>query len=167
MIYSRPEATDAVDQADLIDLVPLLEVHEFHTDDPSNPVVGCTLSRVLVLTQTCDLAQRKANRVTVARVLDANDLVAQGFAKATDVRGPIRSARVWGLYFLPAWKELGLSEMIVDLRQVHCVPLIVLETLCRTGHRRARLQPLYREHLAKHFADTYSRIGLPMSYETE
>jgi hypothetical protein len=31
----------------------------------------------------------------------------------------------------------------------------------------ARLQPLYREHLAKHFADAYSRIGLPAPYETE
>jgi hypothetical protein len=29
------------------------------------------------------------------------------------------------------------------------------------------IQPLYREHLAKHFADTYSRIGLPEPYETE
>jgi len=25
----------------------------------------------------------------------------------------------------------------------------------------------YREHLAKHFADTFSRIGLPEPYETE
>jgi hypothetical protein len=38
---------------------------------------------------------------------------------------------------------------------------------CRIcGHRRARLQSLYREHLAKHFADTFSRIGLPRPYET-
>jgi len=33
--------------------------------------------------------------------------------------------------------------------------------------RRARVQPLYREHLAKHFADTYSRIGLPEPYPTD
>jgi len=33
--------------------------------------------------------------------------------------------------------------------------------------RRARIQPLYREHLAKHFADTYSRIGLPHPYLTD
>ena len=29
------------------------------------------------------------------------------------------------------------------------------------------LQPLYREHLAKHFADSYRRIGLPEPYETD
>ena len=38
--------------------------------------------------------------------------------------------------------------------------------LCQAGHRKARIKPIYREHLAKHFADTYSRIGLPRPYET-
>jgi hypothetical protein len=33
-------------------------------------------------------------------------------------------------------------------------------------HRLARIQTPYREHLAKHFADTFSRIGLPQPYET-
>ena len=56
--------------------------------------------------------------------------------------------------------------MIVDLRRLHTVRLELLRTLCQGGHRRARLQPLYREHLAKHFADTFSRIGLPRPYET-
>jgi hypothetical protein len=57
--------------------------------------------------------------------------------------------------------------MIVDFRQVHCVPLPVIEMLCQAGQRRARLQTPYREHLARHFADTYSRIGLSMPYETD
>jgi len=35
------------------------------------------------------------------------------------------------------------------------------------GHRRARLLSPYREHLAKHFADTFSRIGLPEPYESK
>jgi hypothetical protein len=68
---------------------------------------------------------------------------------------------------LPKNEGLGLPEMIVDLRQLHTVRLDLLTALCRHGHRRARVQPLYREHLAKHFADTYSRIGLPEPYATE
>jgi hypothetical protein len=31
----------------------------------------------------------------------------------------------------------------------------------------ARLLSPYREHLAKHFADTFSRIGLPEPYDTK
>jgi hypothetical protein len=47
------------------------------------------------------------------------------------------------------------------------VRLDVLDELRLNGKRIAHLESLYREHLAKHFADTYSRIGLPMPYETE
>jgi hypothetical protein len=61
---------------------------------------------------------------------------------------------------------LGLPEMIVDLRQLHTVRHDQLTLLCRTGRRKARIQAHYREHLAKHFADTFSRIGLPRPYET-
>jgi hypothetical protein len=78
----------------------------------------------------------------------------------------LRAGRVFGWYFLPQHQQLGLPEMIVDLRQLHTVPLDLLTGLCRRGQRRARVQPLYREHLAKHFADSYSRIGLPAPYET-
>ena len=61
---------------------------------------------------------------------------------------------------------LGLPEMIADLRRLHTVKLDVLRALCAAGRRAGRVQPLYREHLAKHFADTFSRIGLPRPYET-
>jgi hypothetical protein len=47
------------------------------------------------------------------------------------------------------------------------IPREVLELLCATDRRIARILPLYREHLARHFADTFSRIGLPEPYETE
>jgi hypothetical protein len=39
--------------------------------------------------------------------------------------------------------------------------------LARAGRRRARLLSPYREHIAKHFADTFSRIGLPEPYDTK
>jgi hypothetical protein len=42
-----------------------------------------------------------------------------------------------------------------------------LLAFCAPGQRKARFQPLYRERLAKHFTDTYSRIGLPEPFETE
>jgi hypothetical protein len=74
---------------------------------------------------------------------------------------------VYGWYFLPAHEALGLPELIVDLRQLHTTRHDLLTALSGSGKRRARLRSPYREHLAKHFADTYSRIGLPEPYETE
>jgi hypothetical protein len=166
-IYSQPVATEALDQGDLIDNCPIVEVAAFDLDRPNQPLVECAAHRAVVLTQTCDLANQKTQRATVALVYEAQQLVEQGLVKASDVRGPIRSGRVFGWYFLPSHRDLGLEESVVDLRQVHTIPLAILHALCQAGHRRARIEPLFREHLAKHFADTFSRIGLPLPYETE
>lgn len=148
-------------------VVPILSVRDYDLDAPRPPRVDVHEGRVLVLTQTCDLANAKALIATVAAVLDAQALVESGVLNAADVRGPIRAGRVYGWYFLPASADHGLGEMIVDLRQLHTIRLDMLADLCHRGNRHARLQTPYREHLAKHFADTYSRIGLPEPYETE
>ena len=56
--------------------------------------------------------------------------------------------------------EFGLPESIIDLRQLHTVRLDLLTELCQHGRRRACIQPLCREHLAKPFADSYNRMGV-------
>jgi hypothetical protein len=167
MIFACPAAEDPIDQGDILEGCPLTFLVQNNLDDPGPTEVDCIPARVLVLTQTCDLANQKASLITVAVVHDAQVLVDEGLLKPADIKGPIRGGRVFGWYFLPAAEELGLPEMIVDLRQLHTVRLTVLTALCRRGQRRARLRSLYREHLARHFADTYSRIGLPEPYKTQ
>lgn len=167
MIYGRRIGVDPIDQGDIIEGCPVTQVTSYDLDDLARSAIVSAPARIFVLTQTCDLANQKVSIATVAIVVDAQDLVTRGLLKAADVRGPIRAGRVFGWYFLPASATLGLPEMIVDLRQLHTVRLDMLTDLCRRGHRRARLQTPYREHLARHFSDTYGRIGLPEPYETE
>jgi hypothetical protein len=167
MIYSRPEVTAPIDQGDIIEGCPLSMVETFDLARIELPTHLTGYSRAIVLTQTCDLAQRKVSRIIVAPVVDAQLLIDRGQLKTADIRGPIRAGRVHGWYFLPRSPSLGLSESIVDLRTLHTIRLDLLEELCRAGKRIAHLESLYREHLAQHFANTYSRIGLPMPYETE
>lgn len=167
MIYRLPPPDAPVDQADLIDRCPLLSISSFDVQALESVLVNRGLSRIVVLTQTCDFANNKTSQVVVARVHEAQSLIAAGQLKAADVRGPVRGGRVFGWYFLPKSLDLGFGEMIVDLRSLHTVRLDLLETLCAAGHRLARIEPLYREHLSKHFADSYSRIGLPEPYESE
>jgi hypothetical protein len=167
VIFRAPAANDPIDQGDLISDCPVLLAGMYDLDNPANIKVAVAPSRILVLTQTCDLANQKATSACVAVVRDAQALVEKQLLKAADIRGPIRAGRVFGWYFLPKSPEFGLPEMIVDFRQLHTVRLDLLVELCRRGQRRARVQPLYREHLAKHFADTYSRIGLPEPYDTD
>lgn len=172
MIYDSPLPDDPIDQGDLIDGCPVFHVADFDVDEFGETALDAleiqgASCRVLVLTQTCDLANQKTTTATVAVVRDAANLVEQGILKANDVKGPIRAGRVYGWYFLPASPEHDISESIVDLRQLHTVRLDMLRQLCARGKRRGRMQPLYREHLAKHLADTYSRIGLPRPYATD
>ena len=165
MIYANPSPDELIDQGDLIDRCPLPFIDEYSPGGPA-PTVDVDFRRVIVVTQTCDLANQKTQVVVVAEVYDAQEFVDRGFLKPAEIKGPLRAGRIWGLYFLPAHPDLGLSEMIVDLRRLHTVRLDLLAGLCRGGGRRGRVPPLYREHLAKHFADTFSRIGLPRPYET-
>jgi hypothetical protein len=167
MIYLGPSPDSPIDQGDIVDQCPLTFLTEYDMDLPGQGEIECVPTRVLVLTQTCDLAHRKISAVTAAIVHEAQFIVDQGLLKPADVRGPVRAARVYGWYFLPADSNLGLNEMIVDLRQLHTLRLDLLVALSQRGHRRARLLSPYREHLAKHFADTFSRIGLPEPYETQ
>jgi hypothetical protein len=166
MIYQLPPPNAPLDQGDIVDGCPILQIVLFDAQAPDSPQVACSTHRVVVLTQTCDLANQKTQRITVAIVHDAQFLVEQGIIGTADIRGPVRAGRVYGWYFLPHCRECDLSEAIVDLRQLYTIPRDVLEALCVAGRRKARVQPLYREHLAKHFADTFSRIGLPEPYDT-
>ena len=171
MIFDSPRPEAPVDQGDIIDGCPLHHVASFDVADllaqRAPDSVVCTYSRVLVLTQTCDLAQKKSSVVLVAAVREAAEMVRQGVLKAVDVQGPIRGGRVFGWYYLPSFEPSGLPEAVVDLRQIHTIRRDLLTSLCLNGKRRGRIRPLYREHLARHFAETYARIGLPQPYETQ
>ena len=120
--------------------------------------------RVVVLTQACDLADARTTRVQVAVVYSTDELVADGTLKAQTIRDQVRRHRVFGWYFLPAGE--ANPESIIDLHDIHTVPRELLEEGIRQGHRMATISTPFREHLAQHFAATYSRIALPEPYET-
>jgi len=123
-------------------------------------------ARVVVVTQACDLANITTTRAVVAIVHAAQVLVEQQILKASLIRERVRRHQVFGWYFLPEYSEAELAESIVDLRNLHTVPRLILETLISQGKRVCRLETPYREHMAQQFANTYARIGLPEPYET-
>ncbi|MBP85620.1 MAG: hypothetical protein CMJ64_02720 [Planctomycetaceae bacterium] len=123
-----------------------------------------SLERVIVLTQAGDLANTKTTKVQVAVVHEASRLVDAGLLQAQTIRDQVRRHRVFGWYFLPESQQQ--PEAIVDLRDLHTLPRELLEELIAAGNRVATIQSPYREHLAQHFAVTYSRIALPDPYDT-
>jgi hypothetical protein len=166
MIYARPAPDAPLTQGDLIDECPLV-YWVMEADEQGVPRHQSTGSheRIVVLTQACDLANLKASNVQVAVVHEAQTLVAEGLLKAQTIRDQVRRHRVFGWYFLPASGEM--PESIVNLREIHTVPRQLLEELTQQGHRHVSLATPYREHLAQHFAVTYSRIALPEEFATQ
>lgn len=102
MIYDAPAPDDPIDQGDLISGCPILSIAGFDLSALTTPGVRSVLNRVLVLTQTCDLANDKAVAATVAEVFDAQFLVDLNVFKPAEVKGSLRAGRIWGWYFLPA-----------------------------------------------------------------
>lgn len=129
--YHRlPAPTDAIDQGDILDGCPILLLASPDLDSLDNPEIEVPLARVLVVTQTCDLAHQKATYVVCAVIHEAQNLVEQQTLKAAEIRGQVRMGRVFGWYYLPASAALDLPEMIVDFRQLHTVRMDLLTALC-------------------------------------
>ncbi len=169
-MFFVPPSDSPMSQGDIVNECPLigLDAVKEPLGDLENLPVKQWLARVIVLTQACDLAQAKSSRVLVAQVHDAQSLVNANVLKGAAVRDQVRRHLVFGWYFLPATTQpVLLAESLIDLREVHSVPRVVLEQLIRTGNRVASLGSPYREHLAQHFAVTYMRVALPEPYETQ
>ena len=148
MIYAYPSAGELLDQGDIFTGCPILHVKDFRLEPQVSIEVDYNFRRVIVLTQTCDLANLKTTTISVAEVFEAQQLIDERTLKSSDIKGPLRAGRIWGMYFLPANANLGLVEMIVDFRRLHTVRLDLLLALCRANKRIARIQTPYREHLA-------------------
>jgi hypothetical protein len=154
-------------QGDILDDCPLVFWKEQTRGVTEGDKPQSLESRVIILTQACDLVNAKTTRVVVASVHEAVDLVQEGRIKENVVRDHVRKGQVYGWYFLPAdLTRPGFPESLVDLRDLHTVPMALLEGLQERGKHVGRLMTPYREHLAQHFSVTYSRIGLPEPYGT-
>lgn len=158
-MFTQPGNSEPLFQGDIIDSCPLIFWECFQADDE---VIRKPLEidvRVVVLTQSCDLDNKKSTRVQVAVVHETKLLVQQGVLKAATIRDHVRLHRMFGWYFLEQ-SDL-LAESIVDFRDIHTVSRLLIDDLVAKGLRICTMVSPYREHLAKHFADTFSRIALP------
>jgi len=109
MIYCDVSPSEPLSQGDILDECPLLFWQASGTGEQMEPVTRPV--RVVVLTQACDLAQLKANRILVACVHSARELVERNVLQGRVIRDQIRTHRVYGWYFLPGGP--ALSESIV------------------------------------------------------
>lgn len=163
-MFTKPKTSEPLYQGDIIDSCPLIFWTCFQDDDEVIRKPQEIDVRVIVLTQSCDLDNRKSTRVQVAVVHETAFLVEKGILKPRTIRDSVRQHRMFGWYFLEQ-SDL-LAESIVDFRDIHTVSRLLLDDLVAKDHRVCTLVSPYREHLAKHFADTFSRVALPNPTKT-
>ncbi len=160
-MYRRIDKDAPLEQGEIFDDCPTL----YWTLEAGIRKATESIERVIVLSQACDLANTKTTRVQVALVHEAEKLVRQGIVTPNTIRDQLVRHRIFGWYFLPSCENL--PESVVDFRDIHTVPRELLEDLAVNNKRVCAVVTPYREHLAQHFAVTFSRIGLPEPYQSE
>lgn len=158
-MLEHPGSSEPLYQGDIIDSCPLIFWDCFEDGDEVIRKPQEIDVRVVVITQSCDLDNKRSTRVQVAVVHETEFLVQQGVLKAKAIRDNVRLHKMFGWYFLEQ-SDL-LPESIIDFRDVHTVSRLLIDELVAKGKRTCTIVSPYREHMAKHFADTFSRVALP------
>ncbi len=129
---------------------------------------GLQSARLIVLTQSCDLANNKTQHVALCPIhtLPEFETVNSAFKK----RGAwelVRKGRVEGLHLLasPESPEDNRAALAVDFGQIVSLPLDYLETHAASQGERWRLSSPFLEHFSQAFARFFMRVGLPAGLE--
>jgi hypothetical protein len=134
----------------------------------TEPAFRIVAADVIVMTQSCDLENQKAELVLLASVNRWNELVVTEVnkgntaVKSRDFRKKLIEGNVPGLSLLQKHDgEIKLPWSVVDFHRLYMVPRQFLEQFAVSQGNRLRLRSPYREHLAQAFARYFMRVGLP------
>ncbi len=159
----------ALVQGDLILACPVPKVETVSFPLPDELEIVSGEFNLVVLTQSCDLANDKVEEVLFAGVRAYRQMVADEREGNPAVAGTKwRKALVRG--DLPAYLVLPRSAnpplldwSVVDFHHLFTLPKAYTEAFAANVGARLRLVPPYREHLVQAFARYVMRVGLPQS----
>lgn len=120
---------------------------------------------IVVMSQSCDLAQDKIDLVLVCPVWPLSEFGNRSsFFRGRDGKEALRKGNVTGYHLLKNSEIEGFETdfQVVDFRNVYGIPLEFLKNRASVTNRRLRLLPPYREHLSQAFARFFMRVGLPV-----
>ncbi|MGH9832902.1 MAG: hypothetical protein ACREBD_28390 [Blastocatellia bacterium] len=119
---------------------------------------------LMVMTQSCDLANAKAEFVALCPVylLSEFEQANPQFARKGEWEN-VRKGRIEGLYLLGSLSEPANNRLalVVDFREIYSLPFTFLGQLAEAQKGRWRLKSPYLEHFSQAFARFFMRVGLP------
>jgi hypothetical protein len=119
---------------------------------------------VIVLTQSCDLEQRKVRLVAVCPIYPLAEFEAVNPAFAKKGRwNEVLKGRVEGLHLLasPTNPAKNREALVVDFREIYSLPFDYLVSRASQLGSRWRLRSPYLEPFSQAFARFFMRVGLP------
>lgn len=155
---------DALQQGDVLEACPVV-VPKVTPDGELAPEVSVETYDVVVLTQSCELENDKADFVLVCPLWSLEEVgEADSFLRSTNGKEALRRGQ------LPGYHLLNKSELrdhirdfrVVDFRRTVSLPIAYVTQMASRRSPRLRLLPPYREHLAQAFARFFMRVGLPV-----
>lgn len=129
-------------------------------------IVDVRTTDLIILTQSCDLAQKKVQFVALCPIFPFEEFSVAN-AYQNDKKERIRQGKVEGLHLLPAFEGPKNNEkaMVVDFREIYSLPFSALEKHAEKLGSRWRLKSPHLEHFSQSFARFFMRVGLPAELE--
>jgi hypothetical protein len=160
--YEVVSEEDELMQGDFIKDCPVVIPPSEISDDIKVRIINYD---VVIMSQSCDLVQRKLDLVLVCPVWFLNEFEKKSdFFKSKKGKEALRQGNVPGYHLLNKCEIDGFQTdyLVVDFRNVYSVPFDFIVGLAKGRGKRLRLLPPYREHLSQAFARFFMRVGLPV-----
>jgi len=165
--YDVVGAEDAIAQGDFIDNCPMTSPPR--ATDTKEYEANVRVYNVVVMSQSCDLSEKKLDLVLVCPYWPLQDFEQkQVVLKSNRGKEALRRGQIVGHHLLNRCEISGFETgfLVVDFRSVYSVPFEDIVDLARGSDKRLRLLPPYREQLSQAFARFVMRVGLPIDIPT-
>ena len=160
--YDIVDGNEPLMQGDFITECPIVIPPSEISDEVEVRIVNYN---VVIMSQSCDLAQRKLDLVLVCPIWPLSEFEGRSeFFKSRKGKEALRRGNVPGYHLLNKCEIDGFKTdyLVVDFRTVYSVSFDFILNLATKRGKRLRLLPPYREHLSQAFARFFMRVGLPV-----
>ncbi len=153
-------------QGDLLPdcLVPVFAAPTLSQDSDGSQEVSVLTQRLIVVTQSCDLENRKVQFVALCPIHTLKDFASQNhlYQKSKNWEN-VRRGQVQALHMItsPEAPEINTESLVVDFGHIVSLPIEYLENHATAIGDRWRLGSPFLEHYSQAFARFFKRVGLP------
>ncbi|MBE9006334.1 hypothetical protein IQ259_15020 [Fortiea sp. LEGE XX443] len=148
--------------------VPLFDPTTFGKKDNETQEVEVEVNELdlIVLTQSCDLEQKKVSQVVVCAIYQISEFEVTNSEFARKGKwNEVLAGRIADLHLLasPINPENNREALVVNFREIYSLPYEYILKYATDIDCRWRLKSPYLEHCSQAFARLFMRVGLPSS----